>query len=339
MIKMWMNEFNNCRLCSWECKVNRLNGEIGICRIGLPEIATINISLATKSITVTFLGCCFRCIYCNAYRISQYPVVGWFYRGYIEPEKLANELINILKTQKSKNINAISFTGGETTINMPYIEEVINIIRKEINDIDIGFATNGFASSYTMKKMINLASFISFEIKAFSNEIHKALTGAPIEPVLKNMEYLIKYGRNKIRVIRTVVIPGINDNEIEKIAEFIANFDSSIPYRIIGFRPNFILYYHPGPSKKLMEKLVEKAKKKGLKDVDWSAYYPFEISEKILELSKKIKDYKKKEEKITYAYLSLAGCNKRPRNCGECELKYSCSAMLWRPWALQELFK
>jgi pyruvate formate lyase activating enzyme len=333
---MWINEFKNCKLCYWECGVNRVNGEIGICRIGLPEIATIDISIATNSITVTFLGCCFRCIYCNAYRISQYPSVGWFYRGYIEPEKLADELINFMKL---KNINAISFTGGEPTINMPYIEEVVNIVREKIGNVKVGFATNGFSSINTMKRMIDLSSFISFEVKAFDDEIHRAITGAPIKPVLRNIEYLIRNGRDKIRVIRTVVIPGINDNEIEKIAEFIASIDESIPYRIIGYRPNFILYYHPGPSRKLMEELTEKAKKKGLKNVDWSAYYPIEIHEKILEISRKIDWCEKEEAKIAYAYLSLAGCIKKIRDCGSCELKNSCPAMLWRPWALQEYLK
>ena len=332
-----MDELKNCKLCSWECRVDRLTGEMGVCRIKLPEIATTNISLTTKSITVTFLGCCFRCIYCNAYRISQYPEVGWFYRGHVEPGKLADELLNMVKSSKSADVGvgAVSFTGGEPILNMPYIEEVVHELKRRAGDLGVGFSTNGFAPSHVMERMVDLASFISFEIKAHSEEIHKTLTGAPVEPVLKNAQYLIKNGRDKVRVIRTVVIPGINDIEVENIAKFIADLDPSIPYRLIGFRPNFMLYFHPGPSKQLMKELAEKAKKEGLENVSWSAYYPSEVPRRVIELSKKIDWCEKEQTKLASAYLTLAGCAMQPRNCGRCGLRDSCPAMLWQPWDLQ----
>lgn len=334
----WMDEFRNCKLCSWECGINRLSDGNGFCRVGLPHIATVNTSIATKSCTVTFLGCCFRCIYCNAYRISQYPEVGWFYRGYVEPRKLAKELLNILKSPNSArlNLDAVSFTGGEPSIHMPYIEILVNELRKEAKNLKVGFATNGFASKAVMKRIINLASFINFEIKAYEDEVHKILTGAPIEPVLKNAETLVKNAKDKIRVIRTVVIPGINDSDVEKIAEFIANMDPFVPYRLIGFRPSFILYFHPGPSKHLMKKLVEKAKIKGLKDVSWSAYHPYKVPERVMEVSKKITYCKTQQTKLASAYLTLAGCVMEPRDCGKCSSRSSCPAILYQPWNLQD---
>jgi len=128
-------------------------------------------------------------------------------------------------------------------------------VRAKRRELGVGLATNGFASLAALKEVISFCSYITFEIKAFNDDTHRAITGAPVEPVLRNAEYLMKRGREKIRAIRTIVIPGINDKEIIDIAEFIASIDPSVPRRIIPFRPNYILYYHPGPTKERMDEI------------------------------------------------------------------------------------
>ena len=107
--------------------------------------------------------------------------------------------------------------------------------------------------------------------------MHRMLTGAPSAPVLRNAEVLATRAGESIRVFRTVVIPGITEHQVLKIAEFIADVDSTIPYRLIGFRPNFMLYYHLGPGMALMNDLAEQCKGVGLTDVAWSGYYPTEM--------------------------------------------------------------
>ncbi len=273
------------------------------------------LSRRLASYSVTMLGCSFRCIYCNAYRVSQYPDAQWFYREYVEPERLAAEAISRMMPDTDK----ISFTGGEPTIHLPYIEEVVRIIRKKDPDIGVGIATNGFCTQKTLKRVIDIATSISYEIKAYDNDVHQLLTGAPSTPVLRNASVLATDARESIRVFRTVVIPGITEHQIARIAAFIAEIDSSIPYRLIGFRPNFILYYHPGPSKDLMNDLTEQCRDAGLTDVAWSGYYPTEIPSG-------------SEAEVAAQYLRRAGCNRHPRSCGDCELRDRCPACLLEPW-------
>ncbi|MEA1895641.1 MAG: radical SAM protein [Euryarchaeota archaeon] len=311
----YLSEFARCNLCEWTCGVNRLNGERGVCRAELPQIAYTMLSRRLASYSVTMLGCSFRCIYCNAYRVSQYPDAQWFYREYVEPERLAAEAISRMMPDTDK----ISFTGGEPTIHLPYIEEVVRIIRKKDPDIGVGIATNGFCTQKTLKRVIDIATSISYEIKAYDNDVHQLLTGAPSTPVLRNASVLATDARESIRVFRTVVIPGITEHQIARIAAFIAEIDSSIPYRLIGFRPNFILYYHPGPSKDLMNDLTEQCRDAGLTDVAWSGYYPTEIPSG-------------SEAEVAAQYLRRAGCNRHPRSCGDCELRDRCPACLLEPW-------
>lgn len=133
---------------------------------------------------------------------------------------------------------------------------------------------NGFCTPGTLRRLLDFTSLFSFEIKALSDELHRNLTGAPSEPVLRNAGYLAGKFPERIRIFRTVVIPGINHHEIPEIAGFLAEINPEIPYRLIGFRPNFMLYYHRGPERRLMERLVEECRAAGLKRVDYSGHYP-----------------------------------------------------------------
>jgi len=328
--------FENCELCEWKCGVNRLEGELGICGVGLPEVAYSNLAEVLRSYSVTMLGCCFKCIYCNAYRLSQYPRSGWFYRGYIEPDMLAEEAVRRINSQEgiAMGVDKISFTGGEPTIHLPYISKVVEEARKKIPCLGAGFATNGFASLETLQQIIDLCSYITFEIKAFNDDTHRAITGAPVEPVLRNAEYLIRRGKKKIRAFRTIVIPGINDKEIEEIAGYLASLDPSVPLRIIPFRPNYILYYHPGPTKKRMDEIGEAALKTGLEDVWWSSYYPVEASRRAVKIADELKEVKNEGARLALAYSKLAGCTGKNRDCGECAKKQNCPVKLKEPWLL-----
>ncbi|MCE5215137.1 MAG: radical SAM protein [Methanobacterium sp.] len=152
----YLKELKKCKLCSWKCGVNRLAGEKGVCRVGLPEIAYTNFTRVLKSYSVTLLGCSFVCAYCNAYRISQYPDSGWRYRGYVEPDLLAEETLEAIETPFAQinGVNKLNFTGGEPSIHTPYLEEVVNLLSRQQPQMDVGLATNGFSTRKTMKRLI-----------------------------------------------------------------------------------------------------------------------------------------------------------------------------------------
>jgi pyruvate formate lyase activating enzyme len=311
---MSMEEFKECRLCAWDCGVNRTE-EVGVCNVNLPEVAYTCLAESLESFSITLLGCNFRCLYCNAYRISQYPATNWFYRGYVEPRALAREAV---EKMREAGITKLGFTGGEPTIHLPYIEEVVSEARRLMPELLVGFTTNGFASKASMQRIVEMCSYITFEINAFTSETHVAISGAPVEPVLRNAEYLMEH-REKIRAFKTVVIPRINDQEIEPIAQFIAARDPSIPYHLVGFRPSFMLYYHPGPLASELDALGT-ACKKHLEHVGWGGGYPMESA------------FNESGAELALKYAELAGCVRRDRTCGLCSVKNRCPAILREPW-------
>lgn len=321
----YLKDLEKCQLCPWKCGVNRLEGERGVCRVTLPEIAYTGLTQVLKTFAVTLLGCSFRCIYCNAYRISQYPDSGWMYRGYVGPDLMVQEVLKAFKTNFAQKIGVekISFTGGEPSIHTPYLEEVVTKMREHLPNLEVGLATNGFCNPETMNRLVELSSYINFEIKAFDSKLHYALTGASNDPVLKNAEFIASESPEKIRVFRTVVIPGINDSEIPKIARFLCDIDPSIHYRLVGFRPHFMLYYHSAPSRDHMQKLVKECQKLGLENVDYSGYYQGNLI-----MDKSLKNGLKN----SYHILNQAGCYRRPRICGDCPENDSCPAIVLEPW-------
>ncbi len=255
---------------------------------------------------------------------------GWLYRGYSEPENVATEVRRALdtKTAQEIGIHRLSFTGGEASIHIPYLEAAVDKTKEVIPDVAVGVATNGFSTPHTLKRLLAIASYLNFEIKAFDDSVHGLLTGAPVKPVLRNAEFVMTRHSEKIRVIRSVVVPGITDAEVPKIAEFIRDTNPDIRYRLIGFRPSYILYYHPGPPKRMMEKLVRSCKDLGLKNVDFSGYYPTIRSRKGLHVGAT-------PQQLAANYLRLAGCVTVPRDCGSCAVKNNCTASLMEPWMVK----
>jgi pyruvate formate lyase activating enzyme len=316
---MSMKEFNECRLCEWDCGANRREGETGVCNVKMPEIAYTCLAESLESYSITLLGCNFRCLYCNAYRLSQYPDTNWFYRGYVDPRELAHEAVEKLS---AAGIEKLGFTGGEPTIHLPYIEEVVKEARKLMPKLKVTFTTNGFATEATMKRIVAMSSFITLEINAFHDDTHLALSGAPVAPVLRNVEYLIKH-KDKVRAFKTVVVPQINDSEIAEIAQFIASFDPSIPYHLIGFRPSFMLYYHPGPSSSELESIARRCENY-LETVKWGGVYP---QESVFDDS---------GAQLALRYATLAGCVRKDRNCGLCSKNKHCPAILREPWLCRQ---
>lgn len=321
----YLSELEDCHLCPWNCGVNRLQGEKGVCQMGMPEIAYTSHSPVLKSYSITLLGCSFRCIYCNAYRLSQYPQSGWRYRGYIEPSLLLNEALEAIEDTFAQNIgiDRISFTGGEPSIHLPFLEKLVNSLQKANSELKVGIATNGFSTHRTLKRLCQISSQINFEIKAYEGDLHQAITGAPVDPILTNAEWLINNYPQKIRVFRTVIIPGINDAEIRKIAKFLYDLDPQIRYRLVGFRPHYLLYYHPGPTRQMMMKLVGKCKDIGLQNVDYSGFSPNGTS---------LQGFPLNGLDTSYKYLNHAGCYHQPRDCGNCPENENCPAVILEPW-------
>lgn len=74
LIKEYLKELAECRLCEHQCGINRLEQERGVCGITTPVVASATLHPAPpESYTVFLAGCNFKCLNCQNWIISQYP--------------------------------------------------------------------------------------------------------------------------------------------------------------------------------------------------------------------------------------------------------------------------
>lgn len=319
-------ELEKCELCEHKCNVNRLNGETGVCKMTTPVIASATLHPAPpESYTVFMAGCNFKCLNCQNWTISQYPDNDYKQRGYKEPKNLAAECVAALNSSMAKVIKAdrIFFSGGEATIHLPYIERVVLEARKMNPKIKVNFDTNGYMTENSLERILSFTTSITYDIKAYSDEVFLALTGAHAGPVLRNAEYIGKNYKDKLWEFRILVIPLINESEIKLLTEFIANIDTSLPVCFLAFRPNFVLENHPGASRDLMHQCVKIAAKSGLKKAYWSGHPNLPGISRGIENKVKGK-YASKEAQLSASYAWHAACKTHPRSCVTCPSNPAC---------------
>lgn len=323
----FLNDLKKCELCEHRCRVNRLEGETGICRVTLPTVASASLHPAPpQSYTVFMAGCNFKCLNCQNWTISQYPDNGLSQRGYEDPKELAQECVAKLSSLAAKLMGAdrIFFSGGEPTIHLPYIEKVVAEARKMAPGTKVNFDTNGYMSEESLKRVLNLTTSITYDIKAFNDEVHLALTGSSSVPVLRNAEYVGRHARDKLWEYRVLVIPHINEDEIRPLTEFIARIDPSLPVCFLAFRPNFALEEHAGAGRGLMERCVGIAKDAGLQNAYWSGHTDVP-GRGIPEDGQIGKRYSSGDARLAGSYALHAGCTTHPRGCASCPSNQACA--------------
>jgi pyruvate formate lyase activating enzyme len=87
---------------------------------------------------------------------------------------------------------------------------------------------------------------IKFDLKAFDEELHLAMSGVSNRRTLENFARAARRFRDRpnppLVVASTLLVPGYVDaNQVAKIARFIACIDPGIPYSLLAFAPQFLM--------------------------------------------------------------------------------------------------
>ena len=329
----YLRELTNCDLCEHHCGANRLDGELGVCRVGIPEVASAQLHPAPpESYTVFMAGCNYKCVNCQNWTISQYPDNGMTIRGRVEPAKLAAESVAALESAAGRLMGAdrIFFSGGEATVHLPYIEEVVREARTIDPSVKVNFDTNGYMTERSLRRVLDFTTSVTFDIKAYRDDTHRALTGASSGPVLRNAEIIGREAPEKIWEYRVLVIPGMNEDEIALICRFIASIDPDLPVNFLAFRPNFLAENHPGASAELMGRCVTTARSSGLKRVSWSGYTS--LPGRMKSPAESLRSvYQNDGAVMAASYAFSAGCTTHPRDCARCDMRDKCPVKRYTP--------
>jgi pyruvate formate lyase activating enzyme len=110
---------------------------------------------------------------------------------------------------------------------------------------------------------------LKFDLKAYSETLHKTLTGVTNTQTLENIARLGAQTNQRrdppLVIVSTLLVPGyISVDEVRRIARFIADINPEIPYSLLGFAPQFLMNDLPRTSVNHAEEAYHAACEEGL---------------------------------------------------------------------------
>ena len=238
----------NCTLCPQECKVNRFDGEKGICKgNNLPKVSSATLHYGEEpplvghfgSGTIFFAGCNLKCVFCQNYELSH------FQDGQtISVNELAKLMIS-LQANGAVNINLVT-----PTHQVPQIVDALLLAKERGLMIPIVYNCGGYESLKVIELLDGIIDIYMPDIKYFNDEYALKFSRAKnytdvVKSVVKKMHRQVgdlKLDRRGVAkkglLIRHLVLPNKVCDSF-KILDFIASEISPDSY------VNIMDQYHP----------------------------------------------------------------------------------------------
>ena len=179
----------NCVLCPRHCKVNRLDGKHGVCKLG-NELMVSSIALhhgeepplsgTGGSGTIFFASCNLMCVFCQNHPIS--------HRGEgkkMTPQQLGNEMLS-LQRRGAHNINLVTPTHL-----VPQIMEALLWAFEEGLEIPIVYNTGGYDGVETLQLLEGVIDIYMPDMKYSDNDVADKLSDASDYPK-RNREAVVE---------------------------------------------------------------------------------------------------------------------------------------------------
>lgn len=249
MILMRYYRSNNgaitCLLCKHYCKLRpdqtgicgvnqNKNGELNPLSFGY--LSAINIDPIekkplyhflpnSKSFSIGTVGCNFRCPFCQNWHISQ--TVSIDKSRYFEPDQVVQMAVN-------NDCKSISYTYNEPAIWYPYAKEV-GVLAKEAGLKNI-LITSGYESDEVLSDMVQFVDGLNIDLKSFDKHYYKRSLKADLEKVCETIKAV---AQSKMHLeVTTLMIPNIDTDQIEKMADFLVSSGVTI-WHLSAFFPHY----------------------------------------------------------------------------------------------------
>ncbi len=125
----------------------------------------------------------------------------------------------------------VTLSGGECLMQVEFCLELLKGLKA--NGINTAIDTCGCVKKETYDMVIPYTDVFLYDLKAIDEDVHIKCTGVSNKLILDNLKYLDDCG-SKIE-IRIPFVPDFNDNQINKIAEFISGLKNVIGVRVLPY--------------------------------------------------------------------------------------------------------
>ena len=155
----------------------------------------------------------------------------------------------------------VTFSGGECMLQIDFLAEVLKKCKE--NGVNTAVDTAGNVTWEYFERILPYTDLFLYDIKAYSEQLHKEGTGVSNRLIFEN---LVKLSKTKARIfVRIPVIVEFNDCEMQKIANFLKELRIEkvelLPYHALGEHKYLALKMpipkYTVPTQEKMEKLKE----------------------------------------------------------------------------------
>ena len=214
------------------------------------------------NLAVFYASCTMDCVYCQ----------NWHFRSASPQDGTvsAQELADAATPQTF----CVCFFGGDPSSQMGHALVVSRIL--STRGVRVCWETNGTMHPRLLDRAVDLSlasgGCVKFDLKAFEDTLHVALTGVSNHRTLENFARaglrFTERADPPVLVASTLLVPGyITPEEVSSIARFIASVDPRIPYTLLAFMPQYVMSDLPTTTADHARRAEEAARDAGLQHV------------------------------------------------------------------------
>lgn len=187
------------------------------------------------NLAVFYESCTFDCLFCQ----------NWHFRN-ASPSRGQTTSAAELAAAANARTFCVCFFGGDPSSQMPHALSAGKLLAAK--GVTVCWETNGSSDPRLVDQAVELSlrsgGCIKFDLKAWDESIHRALTGASNRRTLENFARAAKRASERrdppLVIASTLLVPGyVEAGEVEAIARFVASLDPEIPYSLLAFSPQF----------------------------------------------------------------------------------------------------
>ncbi|MDK2383868.1 MAG: radical SAM protein, partial [Candidatus Korarchaeota archaeon] len=208
-------------------------------------------------------GCSFDCLFCQ----------NWEHKLLGQARTIqASDLVEV--TLRNRAITCWCWFGGSPEPQLPFVLHASRRIMEEKPSgrvLRICYEWNGDGHPELVRRAAELAyesgGTVKFDLKAWTPEVHVALTGRDNKRALDNLAMVAEefHGKGRFPPVlgaSTLLVPGyVDEEEVEGIARFIASLSDDIPYTLLVFHPDFRMRDLPVTPEKQVWRCYEAARR------------------------------------------------------------------------------
>jgi pyruvate formate lyase activating enzyme len=215
------------------------------------------------NLAVFYASCTLDCLFCQ----------NWHFRD-VDPRRSSGTSARELAAQSNASTFCVCFFGGDPASQIAHAIAAGELLAQQ--GVTVCWETAGTSRPDLLDDAARLSldsgGCIKFDLKAFTEPLHIALTGLSNRQTLDNFARLAqRFDERPDRpwiVASTLLVPGyVDPDEVGRIAAFIADLDPAIPYSLLAFGPAHLMTDLPRTSVDHAEQALQAALDAGLSNV------------------------------------------------------------------------